>query len=496
MKISDLSIQESFGGKTVLLIGGSGFIGKVWLSMLVDYIPNIKKIYILVRPSKGKEGNIRFTEMYSKCPAFLKLHQKYGNNLADLKIVEAITGDICSVKLGLNKIIQAKLIDEVDLVVNFAADLRFIAPLDQMLQTNTGGAVNISDFILSTKKAKLLHVSTCYVAGMADGLVSEKLSKNISPNGVQFSAQDEYNWGMQESLGARSRSATDKELKLIGSLRAERLGWPNTYTYTKALGEILLSQKLPRDRLCIFRPSIVESAEKYPFPGWNEDFNGTAPFIQMLSSRYRLLVAKPNHNLDIIPVDYVARGLTIAGSALLSQKHLEIYHSSTSALNPLSVALATDYICKYYKTFERKRLEGFLLPYPKTKFISPKHIFSGPSLTKIEKTVTFLLDKIKLEKNSSRILSKFGINSKIESIKRKAKAIDVIAKVYKPFIYDYNYTFKSENLMAHKVVEKEFSYNPTEINWDRYWREIHIPGLNRWCLPQLKSLSSKKKELT
>ncbi|BBH52063.1 fatty acyl-CoA reductase [Fluviispira sanaruensis] len=496
MKISDLSIQESFGGKTVLLIGGSGFIGKVWLSMLVDFIPDIKKIYILVRPNKGKEGNLRFSEIYTKSPAFVKLHQKFGNNIENLSNIEAITGDICSVKLGLNKAVLAKLIEETDLVVNFAADLRFSAPLDQMLQTNSGGALNIAEFILSTKKAKLLHVSTCYVAGMADGLVSEKLSKNISPNGARFSAQDEYNWGMQESLGARSRSATDKELKLIGTLRAERLGWPNTYTYTKALGEILLSEKLPRDRLCIFRPSIVESAEKYPFPGWNEDFNGTAPFIQMLSSRYRLLVAKPNHNLDIIPVDYVARGLTIASSALLSHKHLDIYHSSTSALNPLSVALATDYICQYYKTFERKRIDGILFPYPKIKFISPKHIFSGPSLTKIEKTFSFFIDKIKLEKNSSYMLSRFGISNKLEIIKRKAKSIDVIMNVYKPFIYDYNYTFKSENLMAHRVAEKEFSYNPTEINWDRYWREIHIPGLNRWCLSQLKTLSNKKKELT
>lgn len=399
---------------------------------------------------------------------------------------------MCSEKLGLSKQIQEKLREDLDLVINFAADLRFFAPLDQVLKTNTGSALNITQFILSTKKAKLLHISTCYVAGMADGIVSERLNTNISPSGLSFSAQEEYDWGMQESLAARSRNASDKELKTIGALRAERLGWPNTYTYTKALGEILLSQNIPSNRLCIFRPSIVESAEKYPFPGWNEDFNGTAPFIQMLSTRYRLIVAKPHHNLDIIPVDYVAKGLTIAASALLCDRHASVYQSSTSALNPLSVALASEYVFKYFKNYERKRLSSLLLPYPKPKFITPKHIFSSTSIKKIEKTVTYFLDKIKTDNNSARFLTQSGIESIISSIKRKAMTIDTIMKVYKPFIYDYNYTFKSENLLNHKVVEEEFSYSPTDINWDKYWREVHIPGLKQWCLPQLKALANKK----
>ena len=494
MTISDLSIHGIFEGKTILIIGGSGFISKVWLSMLLEYIPNIKKAYVLVRPEKGKNGCTRFDEIYSNSPVFKKLHEIYGSELSQVKKLEVISGNICSEKLGLSKQILDKLANELDLVVNFAADLRFFAPLDQMLKTNAGSTLTIADFILATKKAKLLHISTCYVAGMADGIVPEQILTNTSPNGIQFSAEEEFNWGMQESLGARSRNATDKELVMIGTLRAERLGWPNTYTYTKALGEALLSKKIPTDRLCVFRPSIVESAEKYPFPGWNEDFNGTAPFIQMLSTRYRLIVAKPNHNLDIIPVDYVAKGLTIAASALLINKHSSVYQSSTSSINPLSVALASEFVFNYFKNDERKKLSHFLLPNPKPKFITPKHIFSGSSIKKLEKTMTFVFDKIRLDKNSAKFLSQSGIESIIGSIKRKAKTIDTIMKIYKPFIYDYNYTFKSENLLNHKIIEEEFSYSPTDIKWDKYWSEVHIPGLKQWCLPQMKALSIKKNE--
>ncbi|APJ02873.1 SDR family oxidoreductase [Silvanigrella aquatica] len=495
MTISDLSIHRIFEGKTILIIGGSGFISKVWLSMLLEYLPNIKKAYVLIRPSKGKNANTRFEELYAQCPVFKKLHNKYGNDYSQIKKLEIISGNICSEKLGLSNKIESQLAEELDLVVNFAADLRFNAPLDQILKTNTGSTLKIADFILNTKQAKLLHISTCYVAGVADGIVPETIVSSSSPNGTHFSPEEEYSWALQESLAARSRNASDKELTQLGSIRAERLGWPNTYTYTKALGEGILSNKIPSQRLCLFRPSIVESAEKYPFPGWNEDFNGTAPFIQMLSTRYRLIVAKPNHNLDIIPVDYVAKALTIAASALLINKHSKVYQSSTSSINPLSVASATEYIFNYFKKSQNKKLSNLLLPNPKPKFITPTHILSGSSITKAEKTVTFVFDKIRLDKSSAKFLAKSGIESIIISIKRKAKTIDTIMKVYKPFIYDYNYTFKSENLLKYNILEEEFSYRPNEIQWDKYWNEVHIPGLKQWCLPQMKALSIKKNEI-
>lgn len=68
----------------------------------------------------------------------------------------------------------------------------------------------------------------------------------------------------------------------------EELGYPNTYTFTKALGEHLLVRALtahnrstgkgewnergsdswPRLRLRIMRPSIVGPAWVFPWPGW------------------------------------------------------------------------------------------------------------------------------------------------------------------------------------------------------------------------------------
>ena len=44
-----LSPTEIFNGKRILFIGGTGFVGKVTLSMLLYNFPNIGKVYATVR---------------------------------------------------------------------------------------------------------------------------------------------------------------------------------------------------------------------------------------------------------------------------------------------------------------------------------------------------------------------------------------------------------------------------------------------------------------
>ena len=81
----------------------------------------------------------------------------------------------------------------------------------------------------------------------------------------------------------------------------------------------------------------------------------------------------------------------------------------------------------------------------------------------MEKSVSYVFDKISLEKNSAKFINQTGLKHVIRFIKQKARIVDTIAQVYRPFIYDYNYTFKCDNLMAHNVIEEEFSYTPSNI---------------------------------
>ncbi|HIN86405.1 MAG TPA: hypothetical protein EYN06_07985, partial [Myxococcales bacterium] len=44
-----ISVQQAFCGKTILVTGASGFLGKVWLTMLLDRIPSVGRVYVLLR---------------------------------------------------------------------------------------------------------------------------------------------------------------------------------------------------------------------------------------------------------------------------------------------------------------------------------------------------------------------------------------------------------------------------------------------------------------
>src|SRR5258706_15696785 len=50
----ELSVRKAFAGKHVLLVGFTGFIGKVWLANTLTDLPEIGKIYLLIWREKRK----------------------------------------------------------------------------------------------------------------------------------------------------------------------------------------------------------------------------------------------------------------------------------------------------------------------------------------------------------------------------------------------------------------------------------------------------------
>lgn len=53
-------------------------------------------------------------------------------------------------------------------------------------------------------------------------------------------------------------------------IRASEYGWPNTYVFTKAMGEMLVGTYKENMSVVIVRPTIVTSTYREPFPGWVE----------------------------------------------------------------------------------------------------------------------------------------------------------------------------------------------------------------------------------
>lgn len=62
-----VSIPEYFAGQNVFITGGSGFIGKVLIEKLLRSCPDVGRIYVLLRPKKGRSPQERLAAL-TVCP--------------------------------------------------------------------------------------------------------------------------------------------------------------------------------------------------------------------------------------------------------------------------------------------------------------------------------------------------------------------------------------------------------------------------------------------
>ncbi len=101
-KEAPLSVRKALAGKHVMLIGVTGFIGKVWLANTLLDLPEIGKVYLLIRKQKSNPAIKRFEKIMEESPVFDPLFERHGSRLPAFlaEKVEVIEGDVSQDGLG------------------------------------------------------------------------------------------------------------------------------------------------------------------------------------------------------------------------------------------------------------------------------------------------------------------------------------------------------------------------------------------------------------
>ncbi|MCB0308683.1 MAG: SDR family oxidoreductase [Bdellovibrionales bacterium] len=487
---NDLSIKDSYAGKTILIAGASGYLGKVFLALVLEKLPDVKKIYILLRKRRLRSSRDRFEQMINRSFVFHNLHERYGAKLTDYisKRVEMLEGDVVLPNLGLSSASILELRENLDLFVNSAGLVDFNPDLREAVAINIKGTLACAEFVKSCKKARFLHVSTCFVSGQKNGRFEERVTLNLNPIGKPFDAEAEYveitklveaHTDANDSL--ESKRQIREEMVKKGMIRAKELGWTNTYTYTKGISEHLLKLRYPDLPVSILRPSIVESSISFPFPGWNEGFNTCGPLAHLLSTWFRYLPAKKGNPFDVIPVDQVAKAMALGGMELLCGTHKEVYQAASSDLNPLSIDQAAELTSLSHQQYFRRQGRGFwqrwVRPWWRVKSIGNSF---HPMGAKQMKLYCHLLSKL------CRQLKMHALELKFARYEKKWGQILNVLELFRPFIHDYRQVYVTQNLTQIHIKEKDMRFDPKSWDWKIYWQDIHMPGLRRWCFPVIR----------
>ncbi|MDP8951822.1 MAG: SDR family oxidoreductase, partial [Actinomycetota bacterium] len=136
-------LAEAYRGKSVLLTGGTGFLGTALVEKMLRSLPSLGRLYLIVRPSRTQGAAERFEKDVLGSTAFKGLRDKLGKGFEDCasEKVRVLEGDVHSEGLGLGSEDLAELSREVDVVIHSAASVVFDAPLDAAVDSNVRGTL-------------------------------------------------------------------------------------------------------------------------------------------------------------------------------------------------------------------------------------------------------------------------------------------------------------------------------------------------------------------
>ncbi len=504
-------IAESLAGRRVAVTGATGFLGTALVERLLRCVPDCQ-VVALVRPGRRVGAAERVRRDVLRNEAFDPLRREWGSGFDDevSRRLVAVAGDVGEDGLALDEEGRAAL-TACDVVIHSAAAVSFDVPIDGAVEVNLLGPRRVAEVLSRAgSAAHLVSVSTAYVAGNRRGAAPEALlsdtpfsvdldwraevagarraradadAESRRPEHLKrFSRKAHTELGAAGTplLAARAerlrQSWVDDRLVELGRARAQALGWPDAYAYTKALGERALLQQRGDVPVSIVRPSIIESALAEPLPGWIRGFRMAEPVI--ISYGRGLLKdfpGLPEGVIDVIPVDLVV-GAVLAVAAAPAPAEPAVYQAVTGASNPLRYGVLVDLVQEWFSEHPLYDDAGQPIVVPEWSFPGRgrvrrqlKRAVGG--LTAAERAVGHLPVRGK----------RADVAARLEERRTQAERALGYVELYGSYI-ETEARFDDSRLRAlgdglDDDDRRRFTFDTAVIDWAHYVHDVHLPSV-------------------
>ena len=502
----------------VLLTGVTGFLGQAVLERLLSSTD--ATITAVVRPKGSQTGRARLDRLLRK-PVFASWRRSVGDAEAQRIFTErtaVLEGDLSTLE---------RIDVPVDVVVHSASTVSFDAPIEEAFANNVGGPEALYRALTASGlDPHVIHVSTCYVGGIAKGLRPESSvdhevdwraelqaarvaraeaeAASRTPEMLQtFIDQATAGHGKEgpktvarASEQARVDWITARMVEL-GRTRARSVGWTDVYTFSKALGERVAEQEWAGQghRLSIVRPSIIESALRHPVPGWIDGFKVADPLI-MAYAKGSLpeFPGLPDSVLDVIPVDYVVNvvlALAKLGHQGPDRAETGYYQVCSGASNPLPFHRMHAEVRAYFLQHPLEDDKGRPIVVPTWRF--PANNAAERSL-RLKERVSALGSRIGAALPSNPLTQRWS--SSLHRMERGLGSLRTYVDLYQSYTRtEMLFDDQQTRALGAKLPEGtplEETFDVRDIDWTHYWQDVHLPAMTSLAKVHARASSARK----
>ncbi|XP_025602191.2 fatty acyl-CoA reductase wat-like [Athalia rosae] len=449
-------IQQFYAGKNVFITGATGFIGKVLTEKLVRSCRDIGRIYVLIREKKGKTPEDRKRDLLSN-EVFDVVRREYPE-FADK--ITAVAGDATISDFGLSSRDRNRIVNEVSVIFHAAANVRFDESLPKAVVINVNSVKYMMDIAKDCVNLKAaIHVSTAY-----SNCVQEKIDEVIYAPPISYNDINAI-VNVFENSNWTEKTKDEITKRVIGK-------WPNTYTFTKAVGEGVVLENAKDLPVAIFRPSIVLATAKEPVPGWLSSAIGfSGALVGIGVGVISVMKVDVDKKCDCVPADMVCNSLIACAWETANAKRrpaadIPVYNYVSGPENPL--------------LWEEFNGIGKPIAYsiPTSKSVYYNSCFY------VKNTIVFLILEFFLHALPALTLDAirrpFGIKPRFYKIFLKGSKLMSVVSYFTLNDWDFR-NHRTQNLWDRlKPEDKEiFPFSMRELNWPIYIKD-YCYGIRRY----------------